>query len=148
MGGHGKPDEPDDPTKLDEGALRARLKREAEAVTERDAERVVSRERDLNRKLKEVSSKFEKLVNQVKLLYELIRAYVDGSYRQVPWVSIATAVAAVAYFMLPLDLIPDALPGIGFIDDVFVVRFALTAIQSDLRTFCEFKGYELEKYFD
>ena len=139
---------PDDKPRFDEGALRDRLKREAEAVTERDAERVVSRESELDRKLKDVSSKFSKLVNQVKLLYELIRAYVDGSYRQVPWASIATAVAAVAYFMLPIDLIPDALPVIGFIDDVFVVRFALTAIQSDLRAFCEFKGYEVDKYFD
>jgi len=144
MSGH----DPDDKPELDESALRARLKRDAEAVTERDAERVVARENELDRKLKEVSAKFSKLVNQVKLLYELIRSYVDGSYRQVPWVSIATAVAAVAYFMLPLDLIPDMLPGIGYLDDLLVVRFALTAIQSDLRAFCEFKGYELDKYFD
>ena len=87
-------------------------------------------------------------MNQVKLLYELIRAYVDGSYREVPWASIAMAVAATVYFLSPIDLIPDALPVIGLLDDALVVRFTLSAIQSDLREFCAWKGYELNKYFD
>jgi uncharacterized membrane protein YkvA (DUF1232 family) len=138
----------DDSPKVNEDALKERVKREAAAVTERDARRLVDRQEDLNRKFKAIPGKFAKLINQVKLLYELIRAYVDGSYRQVPWASIATAVAAVLYVLSPIDLIPDAIPGLGYIDDVFVVRLALTMIQSDLATFCEAKGYDLDKYFD
>jgi uncharacterized membrane protein YkvA (DUF1232 family) len=37
-------------------------------------------------------------------------------------------VALVGYLALPVDLIPDFLPGIGHIDDLFVVAFALRAI--------------------
>ena len=132
----------------DEETLRSRVEKQAAAVTEKDAKKVVGREREIEKKFLDVPAKLGKLINQVKLLFELVRAYVDGSYRAVPWASIAMAVAALLYFLTPFDLIPDIIPGIGFIDDAFVVKFALTAIQSDLRTFCEAKGYELSKYFD
>ena len=39
----------------------------------------------------------------------------------------ATIVGAVAYFVLPLDLIPDALLGIGFTDDVAAIGLAFAA---------------------
>ena len=138
----------EDDLRLDEETLKARVARDARRVTERDAQRLVKRERELDEKLKNLPEKLKKLVYQVKLLYELIRAYVDGSYREVPWASIAMAVAATVYFLSPIDLIPDAIPVIGMLDDVLVVRFTLSAIQSDLRTFCEWKGYDLAKYFD
>jgi len=138
----------DDDPKLDEEALKARVRREAQRVTERDALRLVKRERELDEKLKHLPEKLRKLVHQVRLLYELIRSYVDGSYREVPWSSIAMAVAATVYFLSPIDLIPDAIPVIGMLDDALVVRFTLSAIQGDLRTFCEWKGYDVAKYFD
>ena len=139
-------DQDTDP-KLDEEALTQRVKREAARLTEEDARRLVARHRELDEKFKHVPDKLKKVVNQVKLLYELIRSYIDGSYREVPWVSIATAVAAIVYFLAPIDLIPDVIPGIGYVDDLLVIRFALTALGSDLKTFCEFKGYDLSKYF-
>jgi uncharacterized membrane protein YkvA (DUF1232 family) len=37
-------------------------------------------------------------------------------------------VALLAYLALPVDLIPDFLPGIGHVDDVFAVAFALRAV--------------------
>ena len=43
------------------------------------------------------------------------------------WVK-AIAAAALAYFILPLDAIPDLLPIIGLSDDISVLTAALTAI--------------------
>ena len=132
---------------IDEASLGERVTREAAKLTEDDARRLVDRHRELDDKFKRVPEKLKKVVNQVKLLYELVRSYIDGTYREIPWVSIATAVAAIVYFLAPIDLIPDVIPGIGYVDDLLVGRFALTAIGSDLKTFCEFKGYDLTKYF-
>jgi uncharacterized membrane protein YkvA (DUF1232 family) len=140
-------DRANDP-RLNEEVLKARVDDDAKHFSEDDVRRVVSRRRELDEKFKKVPEKLGKLVNQVKLLYELIRSYVDGSYREIPWISIAMAAAAVVYFLAPLDLVPDMIPGIGYIDDLLVVRFALSAIGSDLRTYCEFKGYDIAKYFD
>jgi uncharacterized membrane protein YkvA (DUF1232 family) len=137
----------DNDPNIDEEALTERVKQKAAKLTEDDARRLVARQRELDEKLKHVPEKLKKVVNQIKLLYELIRSYIDGSYREIPWISIATAVAAVIYFLAPIDLIPDVIPGIGYVDDLLVARFALSAIGSDLKTFCEFKGYDLSKYF-
>jgi uncharacterized membrane protein YkvA (DUF1232 family) len=134
--------------RLDEDAIKARVEDDARKVSEEDVRRVVSRRRELDEKFKKVPEKLTKLVNQVKLLYELVRSYVDGTYREIPWISIAMAAAALVYFLAPIDIVPDMIPGIGYIDDLLVVRFALSAIGSDLRTYCEFKGYDVAKYFD
>ena len=40
--------------------------------------------------------------------------------------------AALAYFVLPLDSIPDFLLGFGFTDDLAVLTAALTAIRSHI----------------
>lgn len=147
LSGDAMDDRAKDP-RLDEDALKARVEADAKQVTEDDVRRLVARRRELDEKFKKVPDKLNKLVNQVKLLYELIRSYIDGSYREIPWISIATAAAAVVYFLAPIDVLPDVIPGIGYLDDLLVVRFALLAIGTDLRTYCEFKGYEVSKYFD
>ena len=49
------------------------------------------------------------MVNQIKLLFELISDYRHSRYREVPWGTIALAVGAVLYFLSPIDLIPDVI---------------------------------------
>ena len=43
-------------------------------------------------------------------------------------------IAAIIYFVSPIDLIPDMLPG-GFIDDAMVIGFIIAQIKSDLDNF-------------
>lgn len=40
------------------------------------------------------------------------------------------AVGALGYFILPIDLVPDFLPGVGFADDLATLTSALLAINS------------------
>lgn len=40
--------------------------------------------------------------------------------------------AALAYFVLPFDVIPDMLVGIGFTDDIAVLMAALTAVRTHI----------------
>ncbi|MCP4182666.1 MAG: DUF1232 domain-containing protein [Hyphomicrobiales bacterium] len=41
--------------------------------------------------------------------------------------------AALAYFVLPLDLVPDFIAGFGFTDDIAVLGAAIAAIRSSLK---------------
>lgn len=41
--------------------------------------------------------------------------------------------AALAYFVMPLDVVPDFLAGFGFTDDVTVLLAALTAVKANIR---------------
>lgn len=45
----------------------------------------------------------------------------------------ATLVAAIAYFVLPVDAIPDVLPVIGFTDDAAVLAAAIKLVASHMR---------------
>ena len=45
----------------------------------------------------------------------------------------ATIVGAVAYFVLPLDLIPDVLLGVGYTDDVAAIGMAFTTVVKSIK---------------
>ena len=70
-------------------------------------------------------------------MLRLIRAWATRDYDRVPWRSILYAVAAIIYLVNPADAIPDALAGIGFVDDVAVITAVAKAIQKDLQQFRE-----------
>jgi uncharacterized membrane protein YkvA (DUF1232 family) len=44
--------------------------------------------------------------------------------RRLPWRARAPAMLALAYVASPIDLIPDSLPGIGWLDDLMVLMIA------------------------
>jgi len=131
-----------------EAQAKEALDKATRRVKRADVETIVQRQQELDEKLKQVPGKLLKMINQVKLLFEMIRDYCQGAYKEVPWASIAMAVGALAYFLSPVDLIPDFIPVIGYLDDAMVVALAIKAIQEDLRAYCNFKKYETVQYFD
>lgn len=98
-------------------------------------------------KLREIPKRMQKLTNQVRLLLDLVDDYWSGHYREVRWYSLGVAVAAALYFLSPSDLIPDALPGIGHLDDVLVMALALRLLRRELTAYCRFKGLDPAQYF-
>jgi len=48
---------------------------------------------------------------------------------------------ALAYVVLPIDVIPDFIPVVGFIDDIFVVGMVMKSISDEVERFKEYKGY-------
>jgi uncharacterized membrane protein YkvA (DUF1232 family) len=58
----------------------------------------------------------------IKLLWKLMRD------PRVPARSKATLIVLAAYLVSPIDLIPDAIPGLGQIDDLFLAAFALDQV--------------------
>ena len=81
------------------------------------------------------SSRIKELAGQIKRLGRLLRAYANGSYRDINVGSIVMVIAAILYFVTPLDLIPDAFPGAGFIDDAGVLAFVLARLEGELVQF-------------
>lgn len=67
--------------------------------------------------------------------FRLVRAYANGSYRQVSTRALLMIVAAVVYFVSPIDLIPDFILGLGFLDDATVLAWTIRACAADLAAF-------------
>ncbi len=70
----------------------------------------------------------------LQTLLRLLRAYGEGSYREVSGKNLALAGLGLLYLVSPLDVIPDFLPG-GFTDDAAVIGFILRKIRSELAAF-------------
>lgn len=87
------------------------------------------------RRLDVHASAVDRLAGDLRALLRLTKAWATGRYRQVPWKSMLFAIAGIVYFLNPIDLIPDALIGIGFIDDAAVIAGVVKAIHNDLRAF-------------
>ena len=77
--------------------------------------------------LKEIWGDFQTLL-------AMIGAWARRDYRNVPTKSIVLGLAAVLYFISPLDLIPDFLPG-GFLDDLAVLTLVLASLRADIAAF-------------
>ena len=67
-------------------------------------------------------------------LFRLLRAYIRRDYQDIPWSSIVLVIVAIIYFVSPIDLIPDFLPG-GLLDDAAVIAFVIAQIKTDLDNF-------------
>jgi uncharacterized membrane protein YkvA (DUF1232 family) len=56
-------------------------------------------------------------------------------------------VAAVGYFAVPKDMIPDKIPGLGFLDDALMAELVIRELKPELdgyRAFCEYRDNEAE----
>ena len=42
---------------------------------------------------------------------------------------------ALAYVVLPIDVIPDFIPGVGFIDDIFVISIVMKSISDEIERY-------------
>ena len=64
-----------------------------------------------------VRKEIKKVIEKINVLVEMLGAYVKGEYKKIPKKTLILLVAALIYLVNPFDLIPDFIPGIGYVDD-------------------------------
>ena len=72
-------------------------------------------------------------------LVRMAREVVAGRYRALPKRSLIATVAALVYFLDPLDLIPDFIPLVGFADDAAVLLWVASRLRKDLDAFLQWE---------
>jgi uncharacterized membrane protein YkvA (DUF1232 family) len=82
--------------------------------------------RDFWRKLRGVAA-------QLPFAEDLLAAYYCAFDRTTPLQVKATLVAAITYFVLPADALPDVLPVLGFTDDAAVIAAAIKMMAGALK---------------
>jgi uncharacterized membrane protein YkvA (DUF1232 family) len=65
----------------------------------------------------------------------LLKAWLSGDYRELSNKTIVIIVAAVLYFVVPLDVIPDFIFGLGFLDDVAVIGYVFGQLTEEMYAF-------------
>ena len=78
--------------------------------------------------------KTRRVAAQLPFAEELLAAYFCAFDRATPLQVKATLIGAIAYFVLPIDAIPDVLPVLGFTDDAAVLTAAIKLVSSSIRS--------------
>lgn len=76
---------------------------------------------------------FRRAARQIPFSRDLVAAYYCAIDPQTPTRTRGILLAALAYFVLPLDVIPDVLAMVGFSDDIAVLTAAFAAISGQIK---------------
>src|SRR5437588_13062857 len=77
--------------------------------------------------------KLRRFASQLPFAEDLLAAYYCAFDRDTPIQVKAALLGALAYFILPFDVIPDMMPLLGFADDAAVLSTALRLVASHLQ---------------
>ncbi len=77
--------------------------------------------------------KLRRTAGRVPFVEDALAAYYCATDRATPLYVKAVLMGALAYFVIPTDVIPDFIVGLGYTDDASVLAAAIAAVRSSLR---------------
>ncbi|MCG2418543.1 DUF1232 domain-containing protein [Aequorivita sp. F47161] len=114
------------------------MEEEVTKIDEADVEVVLENEEAINKKFSGANS-LSKYAELGKIMVGMLKDIKNKVYPHVPWFTIATIVLVLLYVLNPFDIIPDFVPGIGFIDDMSVMAVGVGWIETDLHKYLDWK---------
>ncbi|RZK44812.1 MAG: DUF1232 domain-containing protein [Hymenobacter sp.] len=85
-------------------------------------------------------NKFKQLFEVALTLVRLVRSYVTGEYREIQTSTIISGLAVLLYVLNPIDLVPDFIPVLGFLDDLSLVSWFLGKFQVEIERFRDWEN--------
>lgn len=97
--------------------------------------------------LQKVSGKLEggalsEYTGRVGAAVRLIRAYIKGEYREIPKEKIGLLLAALVYFVMPIDGLPDFIAMLGLVDDAALLAWTFGVVGDEIERFEEWEKSE------
>ncbi|MEQ8821640.1 MAG: DUF1232 domain-containing protein [Sumerlaeia bacterium] len=77
-----------------------------------------------------------RMMRDVRTLYDMMR---DPGFA-LEWKDKAVIIASLLYFIAPIDVIPDFIIGVGYIDDAVVLGMAMKTLNDVLKRFRVYRG--------
>lgn len=94
-------------------------------------QKVSERAEDIDEKLRK-QKPLRQVLDSATLMLAMVVDYFRGRYREIPYWAISAGALALVYVLNPMDVIPDVIPGLGYLDDATVVAFCLKLIDKEL----------------
>lgn len=113
------------------------LKDGIDSVSNADLETVFDKKDQLFAKINH--PKWRKYKDKLILMFQFLRDVKQKNYPETPWKTLAAMIFTILYIINPLDLVPDFIPIIGYLDDLTVFGLALKLINKDLELYENWK---------
>lgn len=123
--------------------FRSLMKKAQEKASEYSPEQVIEKARAVTDDM-ESTNLPDFVKTRMESLETLIAAYEDDEW-QMPDDEKAEILTSLAYFSEPQDLVPDNIPGLGYVDDAIMIELAIQDLSEDLgayEAFCQFRKTE------
>lgn len=114
--------------------IRLLFKRRQNQFSERDVPRVLYKQKKIRKKFQTKGFLIRFRADALSMV-AMLNDYYHRRYLKVPWYIISAIGAALLYVLIPVDLLPDFIPVVGYIDDASVFGLCLDLV-----------GKELQKY--
>ena len=81
------------------------------------------------------TNKFHQLFEVALTLVRMVRSYISGEYRDIRTSTVVSGLAVLLYVLSPIDLIPDFIPVLGFLDDLSLVSWFVGKFHVEITRF-------------
>lgn len=111
------------------------------AVGEAGEEEIISATKELIEEVGHVDAKVpEFLTERLGHLRSMVGMLTDDEWR-LPAPDRKRVVSALAYFAEPEDMIPDHIPGLGFLDDAIMIELVVRELKHEIQAYDDFCRY-------
>jgi curved DNA-binding protein CbpA len=90
------------------------------------------------KKLEKASPSLKRILENVKDLYHLFNDAIKKRYKLHP-LSLGMIGGGLLYFIMPVDLIPDVIPLVGYLDDLAVLTTIINSLQGEITAYRNWK---------
>lgn len=116
------------------------IRKGAKHISEKDVEEIVAKADTIERRFNR-DGPMGRLVEDGQLFLALVKDYWHKEYRHVPHWTLTAVAFSLLYVLNPFDLIPDALPGVGLVDDAAILSLTLLMVEQDLYDYRAWKEH-------
>ena len=75
------------------------------------------------------------VAESLKTALRLVRSYAAREYRDISLQSLGLIVASIIYLVMPIDVLPDFVVGLGLTDDAALLAWTFRSVKDELRRF-------------
>ena len=124
---------------VNEKEARKSILEESGKMNNADFENAWNKKKKSIRKSSRVSF-VKRFLIDIKDLFLLVKDFITGKYKDLPFWTIIAISGAFIYVVNPLDLAPDVIPVLGLIDDILVLFLCVLMVRKDLSKYRSWKN--------
>jgi uncharacterized membrane protein YkvA (DUF1232 family) len=121
---------------VNQASLRRLFRTGMRNIRGNDILRVVRRSKSLRRL---INGPVAEMGEEATQLLAMVKDYASGTYRDMPRSTVLAISFALLYILNPFDLMPDFIPGIGYLDDMSMVALVIGSVRRDVENYARWR---------